>query len=145
MPVMIVGADTDPGRRIIRRLLSPEREVRAFVTDPDEADELRQRGAKVALGDVSDDSHLASACLNCFSVVLVENAATDERERAFAATPAGVMGAWASAAETAGVSRVIWVIDGDPPPVSVPEVAAVTPQSPDLVEAVYRLDATRKV
>lgn len=145
MPVMVVGADTEPGQRIIHRFLDNEREVRAFVSDPDVADELRRRGAKVALGDVSDDSHLAGACLNCFSVVLVGDAATDGRERSFASRPDGVLAAWARAVESAAVTRVIWVGDVDTPEVAIAEVASVRPDEPDLAEAVFGLDAQRRI
>lgn len=142
---MVVGADTRPGRLIIERFLTPEREVRAFVTDADSADELRGNGAKVALGDVSDDSHLAGACLNCFTVVLVAEAATDDRQRSFAATPEAVIEGWAKAVDAASVQRVIWVLAGQPPSTAVPEVAIVDPEREDLVDAVFGLDATRQI
>lgn len=142
---MVVGADTEPGRRIIHRFLDNEREVRAFVTDPDVADDLRRKGAKVALGDVSDDSHLSGACLNCFSVVLVGDAATDGRERSFASRPDAVLAAWAKAVESAAVRRVIWVGDVEAPAVKIDEVAAVRTDEPDLAEAVFGLDAQRQI
>lgn len=146
MPVMVVGADTERGRRIAKRFLHPQREVRAFVTDPAAADDLKKGGAKVALGDVSDDSHLAGACLNCFSVVLVADAAHDGRDRAFARDPQRVLEAWAKAVDSAAVRRVIWVVPGgDAPNVAVEEVAVVDQDDPDLVEAVYRLDEARRI
>lgn len=145
MPVMIVGADTEPGRVILERLLTPEREVRVFVSDPDVAEQLRGNGAKVAFGDVSDDSHVAGACLNCFSLVLIEAASSDGRERAFASTSEAVMTGWARAAETAKVKRVIWVADSNPPPVQVAEVVKVEPGRTDLAQAVYDLDAARQL
>lgn len=143
---MVVGADTERGRRIAERFLDPDREVRAFVTDPATAEDLKGSGAKVALGDVSDDSHLAGACLNCFSVVLVADAAHDDRTRAFAADPARVLEGWARAVDSAEVQRVIWVMSGDAAPVvHVEEVAVVDPEDPDLVEAVFRLDAAQRI
>lgn len=143
---MVVGADTERGRRITQRFLEPEREVRAFVTDPGVADDLKAGGAKVAIGDVSDDSHLAGACLNCFSVVLVADAAIDERTRSFAAAPDKVLEAWARAVDSADVRRVIWVLSGgSAPSVSIEEVAVVDPEDPDLVEAVFRLDDARRL
>lgn len=143
---MVVGADTERGRRITERFLDPEREVRAFVTDPGAAEDLKAGGAKVALGDVSDDSHLAGACLNCFSVVLVADAARDDRTRSFAADPGTVLEAWAKAVDSAAVQRVIWVLSGDPAPsVSIEEVAVVDPEDPDMVEAVFRLDEARRL
>lgn len=145
MPVMVIGADTPRGDRIISRFLDPEREVRAFVSDPRAAERLRQGGAKVALGDVSDDSHVAGACLNCFSVVLVEEAAGDARERAFAATPGAVLEGWARAVDSAGVRRVIWVAEEAPPPVSVEEVAVVDPHDENVAEKVFELDGARQI
>ena len=84
MPVIVVGADTPVGLSIVSALIEPDREVRAFVTDPDVSASLKAQGVKVALGDVSDPSHVGGACLNCFSAVLVTEAARDDRERAFA-------------------------------------------------------------
>jgi uncharacterized protein YbjT (DUF2867 family) len=86
MPVIVVGADTSQGRAVVEGLLEPGREVRAFVSDPDAGAELRELGVKVALGDVSDDSHVQGACTNCFTAVLVTEAARDGRERSFASS-----------------------------------------------------------
>ena len=84
MPVIVVGADTEPGRVVLQALLEPGREVRAFVSDEKVAEQLRALGVKVALGDVSDDSHLEGAATNCFSAVLITQASSDGRERSFA-------------------------------------------------------------
>jgi putative NADH-flavin reductase len=143
MPVMVIGADTGRGRSILERLVEPGREVRAFVTDPSRAEELRGSGVKVALGDVSDESHVSGACLNCFSVVFVDEAATDGRLRSFAADPEQVRRAWAGAAASAGVSRVIWVTAASPPPVPGAECAVVEPADPHLADEVFGLDAAR--
>ncbi len=140
MPVMVVGADTPEGNLIVMSLVQPEREVRAFVTDPQAAADLRRVGVKVAVGDVSDESHIAGACLNCFTVVLVGRAATDDRPRAFARSEEEVLSLWASGVTSAGVARVIWVHDDDPPAVAVPEMAVADPARSDLVEEVCRLD-----
>ncbi|MFO7293805.1 MAG: NAD-binding protein [Acidimicrobiia bacterium] len=146
MPVIVVGADTASGRRIVERLVSPDREVRAFVTDAGAAESLRGLGVKVALGDVSDDSHVAGACLNCFSAVLVTEAAADARQRSFAATVESVLAGWGRAVQSASVRRVIWVAGDDPiPEVSVAEVATVDRRRPDLAEAVYALDQAASI
>ncbi len=128
MPVIVVGADTPAGEAIFAALMVPGREVRAFVSDPDTALRLKRRGAKVAVGDVSDASHVAGAALNCFSAVLVGDAAGDQRERSFADDPAAVLAAWAEAVDDAGVRRVIWVTTAEPPPTRVPETATVDPR-----------------
>ena len=143
MPVIVVGADTSKGRAVVEELVAPGREVRAFVSDPGAGAELRELGVKVALGDVSDDSHVQGACMNCFTAVLITDAARDERERSFATSEVMVLEGWAAAAAASGVTRVIWVHDGEPPPVKVREVRTVSPDHPDLVAEVAALDDAR--
>lgn len=139
MPVIVVGADTDIGRRIIDALGQPDREIRAFVSDAEVAATLKERGVKVAFGDVSDASHVSAACTNCFSAVLVTEAATDGRERAFAKRPDQVLDGWATAVVEASVTRVIWVGDGARPVPSA-ETAHVGADEADVPERVVALD-----
>lgn len=143
MPVIVVGADTPIGMGIVEALIEPGREVRAFVSDPDAAARLKGRGVKVAIGDVSDDSHVEGASLHCFTMVLVTDAARDDRERSFAGTEDEVLAAWGRAASAAGVTRVIWVHAGEPPPTAAPESAVVDPARPGLAREVARLDDAR--
>ncbi|MDF2730064.1 MAG: hypothetical protein K0T01_1851, partial [Acidimicrobiia bacterium] len=112
-------------------------------SDPIVGAELREIGVKVALGDVSDDSHIQGSCTNCFTAVLVTEAARDGRERAFAANERQVLEGWASAAAASGVTRVIWIHEGEPPPVRVREVRTVSPEHTDLVGEVAALDDAR--
>lgn len=109
MPVIVVGADTRIGRAAIDALLPAAGELRAFVTSEDEAGALKQRGVKVAIGDISDGSHVGGAALNAFCAVLSSEAAVDDRERSFADTPDAVVEAWIEGLADAGVTRVIWV------------------------------------
>ena len=139
MPVIVVGADTYSGRAILDGLYEPDREIRAFVSDVDVAQELKAAGVKVALGDVSDDSHVEAASTACFSAVLIAEAANDNRERAFAADPAAVLEGWARAVSASDVTRVIWV-GSKPPATDVKETAVVDPGDPDLAEKVTALD-----
>jgi nucleoside-diphosphate-sugar epimerase len=140
MPVIVVGADTAQGRAIVSGLLSPGREVRAFVSDLGVTAELRRDGVKVAVGDVSDDSHVQGASTHCFTAVLVTEAARDDRERSFASSERQVLEGWATAVAAAGVTRVIWVADGEPVPTGTPESTSVSPSSPDVVDQVVALD-----
>ena len=140
MPLIIVGADTAAGEAILERFQSPEREIRVFVTDEAKGLELKHRGFKVATGDVSDESHVEAASLRCFSAVLIAEAAADSRERSFASTPEAVLEGWARAVGSSGVTRVIWVTEGDTPETSVAEVARVDPGDPGLASSVHDLD-----
>lgn len=140
MPLIVVGADTDAGEEILKRLDHPEREIRVFVTDEEKGLELKGRGFKVATGDVSDESHVEAASLRCFSAVLIVEAARDDRERSFASTPDAVIRGWSRAVANSAVTRVIWVGDGDTPETPVQEVALVDPSDPDLATTVLELD-----
>ncbi|MGD2061630.1 MAG: hypothetical protein PVF87_12230, partial [Acidimicrobiia bacterium] len=95
---------------------------------------------KVAIGDVSDESHVEAAATRCFSAVLIGAAASDDRERAFADSPGAVLKGWANAVGNSRVTRVIWVMDGEPPETATKEVARVDPADPDLAGTVFELD-----
>ena len=114
MPVIVVGADTPLGEAVMDALLPRDSQVRAFVSSPAAAAGLKRRGVKVALGDVSDGSHVGGAALNAFCAVLIHEAASDDRERSFATDEAGVLAAWVEGVNDAEVSRTIVVWD-DPP------------------------------
>lgn len=141
MPVIVVGADTPEGTAIVRGFLDPGREIRVFVSDEDAGERFRKLGAKVALGDVSDDSHIEAAATRCFTAVLVTSAIDDGRELAFATNRKQVVDRWAMA--VAGVKRVIWVDGGEVPDVEPSEVAQVDPAAEDLVARVLVLDEAR--
>lgn len=111
MPVIVVGADTPVGEAIVQALKGREGEVRAFVSDVDTGLGLKQAGVKVAIGDVSDASHVGGAAMQCFSAVLVPDAAFDDRERSFAEDAAGVLAGWAEALRDGGVKRAIVLED----------------------------------
>jgi putative NADH-flavin reductase len=143
MPVIVVGADTRVGRAIVKGLHHPSRELRVFVSDEEQGAEMKEGGIKVALGDVSDESHVEAAALNCFTAVLIAEAATDGRERSFAATPEEVLAGWARAVSS--VTRVIWVSAQDVPATDAPEAAQVDPDDPDVVARVVALDDAQKI
>lgn len=145
MPVIVVGADTPRGKEILERLTHPEREIRAFVTDVTTAAEFKDQGVKVAIGDVSDESHVEGASLRCFSAVLVAEAADDDRERSFASSPRAVLEGWARAVNNSRVKRVIWVTEAQPPETRNAEVAVVDPADPDLAERVADLDDAQTI
>jgi uncharacterized protein YbjT (DUF2867 family) len=140
MPVIVVGADTASGQAILNGLAEPNREIRIFVTDEEFAARMKKLGFKAALGDVSDESHIEAAASNCFTAILVGEAATDERERAFISDPREVLAAWSRASSSSGVTRVIWVLDGVPPETTALEVASVKPSDPELVSRIVELD-----
>ncbi len=144
MPILVVGADHPIGFRIVESLVHPEREVRAFVSDPAIGTKIKSLGAKVAIGDLSDEGHLSAAATNCFSIAFVEPAITDGRELSFLSA-AEIPASWACAAAEARVVRVIWVGEATPS-LSVKEVATVDTSDQSLVAAeVARLDDLQRL
>lgn len=145
MPLIVVGADTDAGEAILDKFDDPQREVRVFVTDEARAAALRERGFKVAMGDVSDESHVEAAATRCFTAVLIAEAANDSRERSFADDCDAVLAGWARAVANSEVKRVIWVKSGDHPDTDAPEVVSVDPSDPRLADLVFRLDEAHSI
>lgn len=142
MPVIVVGADSAIGEEIIEQVVGPDREVRAFVSDAHMGARFKDQGVKVALGDLSDISHVSAACLRCHTAVLICQAAHDGREISFAADARELFEQWAQAVAEAKVRRVIWVADHPVPTVSVPEQATVSDSLPlpQVAEQVAQLD-----
>ena len=131
MPVIVIGADTPLGEVVSAALSDRDGEVRAFVSDPQSIGRLRARSVKVAAGDVSDESHVAGAALGCFTAVLVGEAASDDRERAFSGDPRATVAGWVRAAAEASVHRLIWLgradwFDTDAAQEAIPEVTSVS-------------------
>ena len=141
--MIVVGADTPIGSEIISELAGGG-ELRAFATDPRQGEIFRRQGCKVALGDVSDGSHVELAALECFTAVLIAQATVDDRERSFADSPSEVGRAWMEAVTGAGVQRMIWVGSHDypdpPTPISVTEVAVVSDAADGVAREVARLN-----
>lgn len=108
MPVIVIGADTPQGQVIVPALQPESGELRVFVSDPVAAEQFR-RIAKVAVGDVSDGTHVGGAAIGAFCAVAIAAAAHDARERAFATGPASVLEQWAYGLNDAGIQRIIVV------------------------------------
>lgn len=112
MPVIVIGADTAVGAAIVAALKPASGEIRVFVTDPGSGERYRNV-SKVAVGDLSDGSHVGGAAIGAFCAIAITAAASDERERHFAADPAAVLTQWADGLSDAGVVRVITVGTAD--------------------------------
>lgn len=152
MPVIVVGADTPNGRAILPALAPASGEIRCFVSNSDVAEELRTIG-KVAVGDISDGTHVGGAAIGAFCAVLIAQAAHDDRERHFAASPETLYSQWAEGLKEAGVSRIIFVAApgddraGQPLRHAAPEFVTVPADIPPLEMAaeVSRLEQAQKI
>src|SRR5690349_3899542 len=119
--ILIAGATSSPGRRVVDALLAKGLAVRVLVRGETDAKAFGARGADVVRGDVRDPVTVAAACRGATTVISMIG-------RHFAETRAGL---WAIDAEgnealvegarTAGVRRFVLLsalfADRDYPPV----------------------------
>lgn len=108
MPVIVIGADTELGHAIVSELRPASGEIRLFASSEDAVARYRS-SAKIAVGDISDGTHVGGAAIGAFCAIVIASAAHDDRERHFAATPADLFAQWSDGLADAGVSRVILV------------------------------------
>jgi hypothetical protein len=114
MPVIVVGADTELGHAIVPALRPASGEIRLFASDAEAVTRYRAF-AKIAVGDISDGTHVGGAAIGAFCAIVIAAAATDERERHFAADPTELFAQWADGLADAGIRRVILVGQELPP------------------------------
>lgn len=153
MPLIVIGADTPQGEAIVEAASARGGEIRAFVTDPDKATLMRSRGLKVAMGDISDASHVGGAAIGAFCAVLISTAATDARERSFSTDPDATVTSWIDEVVRAGVNRIILVADSPLPRAAAavhgaPESAIIEATSLEVSEVADRvisLDSARSL
>ena len=67
--ILVTGANGFVGRHLVERLRKDGIAVRALVRDPSRAQKLRDLGAEVAAGDVSDPVSLETAAAGCDRVI----------------------------------------------------------------------------
>jgi uncharacterized protein YbjT (DUF2867 family) len=60
--ILVVGATSRVGTRVIPKLLSRGHAVRAMTRTPEKAESLKEQGAEVVQGDLRDPASLAGAC-----------------------------------------------------------------------------------
>ncbi len=108
MPVILIGADTELGHAIVPELRPASGEIRLFSSS-EEAVARYRPFAKVAVGDISDGTHVGGAAIGAFCAIVIATAAHDNRERHFAATPVDLFAQWSDGLADANVSRVIVV------------------------------------
>lgn len=153
MPVIVIGADTPLGHQVVRTLEPASGEIRIFASDADAVGEYRSF-AKVAVGDISDGTHVGGAAIGAFCAIVIAATAHDERERFFAATTDELYRQWADGLADAGISRVI-VVGAPaeiPDPVHLDSIGAeyvlisTSHQSPDeVVAAVVAAESAKRL
>lgn len=112
MPVIVIGADTELGHAIVPALRPASGEIRLFASDAEAVSGYRTF-AKVAVGDISDGSHVGGAAIGAFCAIVIAAVASDDRERHFAESTDELFAQWADGLGDAGISRVIVVGGAD--------------------------------
>ncbi|CAN5819838.1 hypothetical protein BH23ACT10_BH23ACT10_01000 [soil metagenome] len=108
MPVLVTGAESGLGARVLQQLRLSGGQIRAYldatVADADTAAALRATGCKVALGELDDEGHLEAALAQVHTVAHCWGGPLHDLEAQL-----NVAGTVASAALGAGVRRLVWV------------------------------------
>lgn len=111
--ILVVGATGDLGGRVVRLLRAAGLDVRCLVRPGSDADALREVGAEVVPGDLVDASSLDRACRDVDLVIATATAMgrilAGRRRPTMEEVDVAGMGSLVHAAETAGVSRFIYV------------------------------------
>ncbi len=108
MPVIVIGADSELGHAIVPALRPASGEIRLFASDEDPVTQYRPF-TKVAVGDISDGTHVGGAAIGAFCAIVIAAAAHDERERHFVSDAEELFNQWADGLSDAGIGRVILV------------------------------------
>lgn len=111
--ILVVGGSGDLGRRVVRRLREGGAQVRCLVRPGTDGSALRELGAELVAGDLTDPDSLVAACQGAQTVVASATAigrvlAGARRPSIHEVDEVG-MASLVDAAERAGVERFVYV------------------------------------
>ncbi|MBD3944869.1 SDR family oxidoreductase [Nocardioides ganghwensis] len=111
--ILVVGGSGDLGRRVVRRLREGGAQVRCLVRPGTDGSPLRELGAELVAGDLTDPDSLVAACQGAQTVVASATAigrvlAGARRPSIHEVDEVG-MASLVDAAERAGVERFVYV------------------------------------
>ena len=98
MPVICVNPTNEIEAEIINKLSLQNQDLRLFVSNKNEENYINKLQGKKAVGDVTDDTHISTACRGAFCGVFFEN---NERD------------IFINAINESGLKRIIWVSEND--------------------------------
>ena len=98
MPVICVNPTNEIEAEIINKLSLQNQDLRLFVSNKNEENYINKLQGKKAVGDVTDDTHISTACRVAFCGVFFEN---NERD------------IFINAINESGLKRIIWVSEND--------------------------------
>ena len=98
MPVICINPTNEIEAEIINKLSLQNQDMRLFVSNKNEENYINKLKGKKAVGDVTDDTHISTACRGAFCGVFFEN---NERD------------IFINAINESGLKRIIWVSEND--------------------------------
>ena len=98
MPVICINPTNEIEAEIINKLSLQNQDLRLFVSNKNEENYINKLKGKKAVGDVTDDTHISTACRGAFCGVFFEN---NERD------------IFINAINESGLKRIIWVSEND--------------------------------
>jgi uncharacterized protein YbjT (DUF2867 family) len=107
MPVVVTGASGLIGRNAVRAFALTSPQVRAYVRHPEAAEQLRETGAKVAVGPIDDIGNLEVVMTGAHTVCHLVGGlgSSDDYDHSIVGSARSVI----EAATRAGVSRLLYL------------------------------------
>ncbi len=94
MPVICINPTNETEAQIINKLSLQNQDLRLFVSNKIDEKYIEKLKGKKAIGDISDDTHISTACRGAFCGIFFENNEKD---------------IFIEAIKESGLKRVIWV------------------------------------
>jgi len=98
MPVICINPTNEDEAEIIYKLSLQNQDLRLFVSNKTDEKYIEKLKGKKAIGDISDDTHISTACRGAFCGIFFEN---NEKE------------IFIVAIKESGLKRVIWVSENE--------------------------------
>ena len=99
MPVICINPTNEDEAEIIYKLSLQNQDLRLFVSNKTDEKYIEKLKGKKAIGDISDDTHISTACRGAFCGVFFEKNEKD---------------IFIEAIKESGLKRVIWVSENEP-------------------------------
>tara|TARA_B100000427_G_scaffold82482_1_gene67369 strand:+ start:121 stop:549 length:429 start_codon:yes stop_codon:yes gene_type:complete len=98
MPVICINPTNETEAQIVNKLSLQNQDLRLFVSNKIDEKYIEELKGKKAIGDISDDTHISTACRGAFCGVFFENNEKDT---------------FIEAIKESGLKRVIWVSENE--------------------------------
>jgi len=98
MPVICINPTTETEAQIVNKLSLQNQDLRLFVSNKTDEKYIEKLKGKKAIGDISDDTHISTACRGAFCGVFFEKNEKDT---------------FIEAIKESGLKRVIWVSENE--------------------------------